>query len=181
MGRSYKPKGTLEEQNLRKQQRFLRVLLTNNGFVERTIKECRTTRWWLNKQRAEFPDFADLFNTIIDQTNEVLEAEVYRRGFVGHDDPVIHGGKMSGKWVDAKGRICEPETEGAHFVPLTVKKYSDQLAMFFLKGRLPEKYRDLPQGKVRSDLTDAEIDEKIMEHVRKQRKAEREEDNAPVM
>ena len=48
------------------------------------------------------------------------EDEVYRRGIEGFDHPVIYGGKITG----------------------TYKAYSDNLAMFFLKGLRPERYRD---------------------------------------
>ena len=48
------------------------------------------------------------------------EDEVYRRGIEGFDHPVIYEGKITG----------------------TYKAYSDNLAMFFLKGLRPERYRD---------------------------------------
>ena len=48
------------------------------------------------------------------------EDEVVRRGIEGFDHPIIYEGKITG----------------------TYKAYSDNLAMFFLKGLRPERYRD---------------------------------------
>jgi len=53
-----------------------------------------------------------------------MEDEVVRRGIDGFDHPVIYEGKITGSY----------------------KAYSDNLAMFFLKGLRPEKYRDNQSG-----------------------------------
>jgi hypothetical protein len=49
-----------------------------------------------------------------------LESEARRRAVDGVDEPVFH-----------KGRICG-----------TVRKYSDALLMFLLRGNAPEKYKE---------------------------------------
>ena len=56
------------------------------------------------------------------QSNDVLRAEIYRRGKVGYDKPVYQGGKMVG----------------------TVHEYSDTLLIFLAKARMPE-FRDRVQ------------------------------------
>ena len=52
------------------------------------------------------------------------EDEVVRRGIEGFDHPIIYEGKITGSY----------------------KAYSDNLAMFFLKGLRPECYRDTQAG-----------------------------------
>lgn len=51
---------------------------------------------------------------------EALEDEVLRRAFDGVEEPVFFQGAACG----------------------TIRKYSDTLAIFYLKGAMPEKYRD---------------------------------------
>ncbi len=55
-----------------------------------------------------------------EQAADVLEGEVIRRGFKGVDEPVFYQGKQV----------------------TTVKRYSDNLLMFMLKGLRPHKFRD---------------------------------------
>jgi recombinational DNA repair ATPase RecF len=52
------------------------------------------------------------------------EDEVYRRAFEGFDHPVSYEGEIT----------------------TTYKAYSDNLAMFFLKGLRPDRYRDNQAG-----------------------------------
>lgn len=69
---------------------------------------------------------------------ELLEQEARRRAFAGVDEPVFQQGKQVG----------------------TVRKYSDTLLIFLMKGARPEKYRDnvnVRSEVVNVDSIDAEI------------------------
>lgn len=72
---------------------------------------------------------------------EILEVEARRRAVLGTNEPVIFQGRLCGVWKK-DGETVTEDTEGAVLVPLTVKKYSDPLLMFLMKGCLPGKYRD---------------------------------------
>jgi hypothetical protein len=63
------------------------------------------------------------------------EDEVVRRGIEGFDHPIIYEGKITGSY----------------------KAYSDNLAMFFLKGLRPERYPDSQAGMVLQGPTQINI------------------------
>lgn len=70
------------------------------------------------------PEFAKAFNEIKPLAKEsyvgILEQEAHRRAVEGVDEPVYHKGYLVAK----------------------VRRYSDTLLIFLLKGAAPEKYRD---------------------------------------
>lgn len=72
------------------------------------------------KRRDENADFAERWDNAIEEALDSIEAEVIRRGVHGIDDPVFYRGEQ----VSA------------------VKRYSDNLLMFYLKGRRPEVFKD---------------------------------------
>lgn len=149
---------TQPEIDARKQTHFLRVLAENGGFKDQAIKQCRTSRRWLNEQLSSDEEFALAVQTIVDITNEHLVMEARRRA-IGYEEPVVYQGKIQGQWLDAKGRPCAPDAPDARYVPTTVTKFSDNLLMFLIKGRMPE-YRDGP-GKKTSDISDEELNDSI--------------------
>jgi recombinational DNA repair ATPase RecF len=55
---------------------------------------------------------------------DLAEDEIRRRAIDGFDHPIIYEGKITGSY----------------------KAYSDNLAMFFLKGLRPDRYRDNQAG-----------------------------------
>src|SRR5580765_2108826 len=71
---------------------------------------------WLDKDQKYFKAFTDAEAEAVD----VLEKEARRRGQEGVEEPVFYLGKEVGK----------------------VRKYSDTLLIFLLKGARPEKYRE---------------------------------------
>jgi hypothetical protein len=93
---------------------------------------------WMKADEA----YVEAFSDADQQATDLLETEARRRAAHGVDEPVIHQGQMMGQWVNAKGEIVQPDTAGATMIPLTVKKYSDTLLIFLMKGARPEKYRD---------------------------------------
>lgn len=72
------------------------------------------------RARHRHPTFAIAEAAAKQKAGDRWEAEVARRAFEGVEEPVFHQGIECG----------------------TVRKYSDTLAMFMLKGLRPEKYRD---------------------------------------
>lgn len=70
--------------------------------------------------RNAFPDFNEKWEAAMRVGAEALEDEAKRRAFEGVEEPVFYLGEA----VD------------------TVRKYSDTLAIFLLKGAMPDKYRE---------------------------------------
>src|SRR5215813_6861298 len=71
---------------------------------------------WLKRDKK----YVEAFAIAVDIAADRYEDEVRRRGFEGFDTPVIYKGKIMDRY----------------------KEYSDNLAMFSLKGLRPNKYRD---------------------------------------
>lgn len=119
------------------------------------------------KRRNSDPVFLAAARQAIGKARDSLEREVWRRAAEGVNEPVIHQGEMSGIWVDDQGNIVTKDTTGARLIPLTVKKYSDTLAIFLLKAHKPKKFRERQEvehkGKVKhahtvEHLTDEELE-----------------------
>ncbi len=72
--------------------------------------------------KAADPEFAGEWGKALDIGVDALEDEATRRAVDGVDEPVFYQGEAVG----------------------VVRKYSDTLLIFLLKGRRPEKYRDRP-------------------------------------
>jgi hypothetical protein len=70
--------------------------------------------------RAEDENFAERWDQAKRIGAEALEDEAMRRAFDGTQKPVFHMGAECG----------------------TIREYSDTLAIFLLKGAMPEKYRE---------------------------------------
>lgn len=83
----------------------------------------RTTHYdWLKK-----PEYAARYAVAEADALEVLEGEAIRRGLVGYDEPVF--GKLPGHETGT-GQVG------------VVRKFSDNLLMFVLRARAPERYRE---------------------------------------
>ena len=72
------------------------------------------------KARAADPEFKAQWDEALEEGLDRLEDEVVRRAVDGVDEPVFHRGEVVGH----------------------VRKYSDTLLIFKLKGHRPERYRD---------------------------------------
>jgi len=91
----------------------------------------RTVYDWKERDEA----FVEAYEAAKQQADAVhleeLRKEVKRRGFHGVEEPVIYGGKPR--------MVKDPVT--GKMIPLTVRRYSDNLLMFEVKRRDPA-YRD---------------------------------------
>lgn len=114
----------------------------------RVDKACETAgigRATVYEWRAADVDFAARWDEAKRIGAEALEDEATRRAAEGVDEPVFHQGAQVG----------------------TIRKYSDTLAIFLLKGAMPEKYRDNAKlelsGRVDlGKLTDDELDQELL-------------------
>lgn len=110
----------------------------------------RTTVW---RHKQDDAEFAAAFAQAESEGTDVMEAEATRRAIDGEDEPVIYQGRLMLVGVDKDGNPCDPDRpEAVKRVPLTVKRRSDTLLIFLLKGRRPEKFRDV----VRQEVTGAD-------------------------
>jgi hypothetical protein len=102
---------------------FLEDLL-KYGTVANACRATKTQRSVYYEWYNNDPDFQAAAKEVKAEAVELLEGEVRRRAFQGCKKPVFQGGKKVG----------------------TITEYSDTLAMFILKGELPDKYKDRFQG-----------------------------------
>ncbi len=79
------------------------------------------------------PDYAAAFADAEKRAIAHLEAELFNRVYQGTDEPVIYQGELCYQ-KDKAGRKTDK--------PLTIKRKSDTLLIFALKGKKPEVYRD---------------------------------------
>ena len=87
------------------------------------------------KWGVAYPEFKQALEEALNHGTDILEDEARRRAYDGVDEPVFYQGTMVG----------------------TVRKYSDALLMFLLRGRKPEVYRDRTEVNVTTNqaLVDA--------------------------
>lgn len=102
-----------------KKRKFLAAFAKCGGVV-RASKEagCDWTShyYWIKTD----PLYCEVFERAKQIAGDLAEEEVYRRGILGYDHPVTYEGRITDHYRD----------------------YSDTLAIFYLKGLRPEKYRD---------------------------------------
>lgn len=111
----------------------------------------RTTAWRAREDEA----FAEAEREAMEEGIDRAEAEAFRRGVVGFEEPVIDKGRMAyryERYVDDDGvehyRILL-DANGQP-IPLTVRKHSDAMLGLVLKGRRKKVYAD------RTELTGPE-------------------------
>ena len=95
------------------------------------------SRTAIYRRRKNDPAFAEAWDWAIQEAADALEEEMYRRGVVGIDKPVMYQGQQVG----------------------TVKDYSDSLLIQLLKARRPEKFNERLQA--RGSAGDLLVEHKI--------------------
>jgi hypothetical protein len=128
--------------------------LADTGNVRASCEAAKICRPTAYDCRHADPAFAAAWDSALDEAMDLLEREGWRRARTGIDEPVIYQGELCGAWVDAKGKEVAKDSKGAKLIPLVVKRYSDTLLIFLLKGGRPNKYRETykhehtgPEGK----------------------------------
>lgn len=104
----------------KKRAQFLKKLIDTAGNVSAACEAVRISRRAAYEWREADEKFAKDWDGAVDLTTDALEQEVYRRAHVGTEKPVFYQGEECG----------------------IVREYSDTLAMFILKARRPDKYRE---------------------------------------
>jgi len=93
--------------------------------VTKAAKVARVGRSTAYEWREEDKAFAAAWDEAIEESNDVLEGEAYRRAVTGTLEPVFYQGEKVG----------------------TVRRYSDSLLTLLLKSNRPAKFKD------RTDIT----------------------------
>jgi hypothetical protein len=91
-------------------------------------------------------NYAAAFEEAREEAIEAMEFEARRRAVEGVAEPVVYQGQFTYEQArnPAGELLFDPETGKPVLseIPLAVRKYSDVLLMFLLKGAKPETYRD---------------------------------------
>ena len=94
--------------------------------------------------KANNADFAHACDEALEEAVDRAEAEAWRRGVEGFEEPVVYQGQLTLQYQrDERGRIVLDEAghpipltdANGNVVPLTVRKFSDPLLALVLKGR----------------------------------------------
>lgn len=124
-------------------QPFLEHLKTSANMAEscRCVGVKYSTMMALKAKDADFQAACD---EALEESYDHLEAEARRRAFHGVEEPVVYQGQMTPIFErNADGSVRVDEDTGnpvqatdrhGNFKFLTVRKYSDSLAQFLLKG-----------------------------------------------
>lgn len=105
---------------LKKRELFLDAL-RECGHVGQAAASVGVSRQLVYAHRKADPEFKLAWEAAADEAAvTVLEAEAVRRATQGVDEPIVYKGEVTG----------------------TVRKYSDTLLIFLLKGAMREKYQD---------------------------------------
>lgn len=96
--------------------------------------------------KANDVDFRTRWEKAIEVALDSLLEEAFRRGALGFDEPVVHGGRLA--------TVTDPNTGEER--PLTVRRHSDRLLEVLLKFRYGDQMADRLKVKVDSIGMDAE-------------------------
>jgi hypothetical protein len=90
------------------------------GNVRSACSAVQIARSTAHEARAKDSEFAEAWETALEGAAEDLEREAWRRALEGIEEPVYYHGERIGE----------------------VRRYSDALLMFLMKGIRPQKYRE---------------------------------------
>ncbi len=99
---------------------MLEAVVESGGNITEACRQASVSRTTHHRWLAQDPAYATAFAEAEVKAVEALEDEARRRGMLGVEEPVFYEGQR----VDV------------------IRKYSDTLLIFLLKGAKPEKYRD---------------------------------------
>jgi hypothetical protein len=128
-GRNYKLVG-------RRKQLFLEALAAR-GNVTAAAEAAGVSRACAYLTRQNDDAFAKAWEEAEEVAADRLEAEAWRRGVEGIEEPVISLGKV---------------VQGADGEPLIIRRYSDAVLLALLRAHRPEKYRE--RSSVEIDVSD---------------------------
>lgn len=103
-----------------KETEFLQAVVDHGGNITAAARSINVSHSEVYYRKKIDPAFAAALSEAVATGMEVLESECRRRAFAGSDEPVFYQGGECG----------------------VVRRYSDTLAIFLLKGAMPDKYRE---------------------------------------
>lgn len=137
--------------------------LKRTGIIASACRASGVSYTQVHQLRSKNDDFAAAWDEAIEQATDSLETEARRRALEGYQEPVIYQGAMTPVWeYDADGQMVmeafetgitdkdnkpvlshRPKQLVIDGVPqyLTIRKHSDALLMFLLKGNR-QKFKD---------------------------------------
>lgn len=101
-------------------QKFLAKLRANAGNISKAAQAIQISRVTAYEHKKTDADFSQAWDNVIDDVIDAMEQELHRRAVKGVQEPVFYKGEMVAK----------------------VRKFSDRLLEFALKGKRPEIYRE---------------------------------------
>ncbi len=108
----------------KERKKIFLATLRATGNVSESAEIAKISRSRLYQVRKNEQQFADKWDEAIAAVEDRIEAEAVRRAISGVEETYYYQGKECG----------------------TVRKYSDQLLMFLLKNRFPERYGETSQA-----------------------------------
>lgn len=121
----------------KKRAKFLDAIVETGGNITRACQVAGISRRAAYEWREEEEAFRVEWDDAVEAGTDELEEEARRRAFAGVDEPVFYQGEECG----------------------AIRKYSDTLLIFLLKGRKPDKYRERVQIDV--NKLDADIEREL--------------------
>ena len=103
-----------------KDEEFFALIEESGGNVTKALDQSTYCRTAFYEWKKEDPEFAKRVDDAIEKGVDALESEAVRRARDGVDEPVYYQGSKCG----------------------VVRKYSDTLLIFLLKGKRPDTYRE---------------------------------------
>lgn len=139
----------------KRKTRMLKNIVDTGGRITKAAEFTGVSKgmhyYWLKHD----PEYAAAYEIAKEQAADVLEAEVVRRAVEGVEEPVYYQGKVVGH----------------------VRRYSDNLLMFMLKGMRPFKFRDnynpamaINAGNINVNLQIPRPEEKVIDAEFKEKK-----------
>lgn len=122
---------------------FLRCY-AETGSVSRAAEAAKIHRSIHYRRLKEDPKYQAAFNAAHEVAIAVLEDEAIRRAVEGVEEPLTYQGQFQYADVDDDGNPTGK--------PLAIRKYSDSLLQFLLRGAKPEKYRERFQHDVNANV-----------------------------
>lgn len=122
-------------ENLQHKKRAFLVAYSECGNVTKAAEASGISRQSHYDWLATDPEYAEAFRHADDAAGDRLEAEARRRAVEGVDEPVYHKGEVVGY----------------------IRKYSDTLLIFLLKGAKPDKYAERSKAQITGTMTIEQI------------------------
>jgi hypothetical protein len=107
------------------------------GSISKAAEAAGIDRTQHYRRLKQDKNYAQAFAESTELAINVLEEEALRRAVYGVDEPVVFKGRFSYDKVRGKDGRLKRSSE-----PLAIRKYSDSLLQFLLRGARPEKYRE---------------------------------------